>query len=306
MLTSVTPLFTSDDRITVAAGHIWATQLATIAAHEAAVRERADETGVHEIRKAIRRSRTAFKLFKPFFAPHLLAPCRHCLKELMGELGRARDTAVFLAGLATAIDETAPRDRDGLQAVAAYWQEEKRAADVQVRRMMADPFRACIAAFTTFVATGIPAAAIAAGQIPAIQTLAPGLIEERLIAVRTYEGALDGCSLARLHQLRIQFKELRYTLDFFRHLLRPPIDDLLLWLDEMQDCLGAINDGRIALEMLDEMKASPGSAAAAGAQLYASSREREITALRQAFAGRWQEFNRPEWQQQLTTAVAAF
>ena len=56
-----------------------------------------------------------------------------------------------------------------------------------------------------------------------IRHVLPVVIQQRLAAVRAYEGYLEGpdVPLERLHRLRIAFKSLRYTLEFFREVLGP-------------------------------------------------------------------------------------
>jgi CHAD domain-containing protein len=77
--------------------------------------------------------------------------------------------------------------------------------------------------------------------------LAPLLIYTRLASVRAFNAILPDASIEQLHGLRIEFKKLRYTIEFFREVLgeeaRAVIDDL----KALQDHLGDLNDAQGAI-----------------------------------------------------------
>lgn len=68
---------------------------------------------------------------------------------------------------------------------------------------------------------------------------------------------------AELHRLRIEFKKLRYLLEFFRDLFSAEvIDPLIAQLKQIQDGLGAINDLRTHHALLIGFATDPGALAA--------------------------------------------
>jgi CHAD domain-containing protein len=77
-----------------------------------------------------------------------------------------------------------------------------------------------------------------------IRHVVPVVIQQRLAAVRAYEGYLEGpdVPLERLHRLRIAFKSLRYTLEFFREVLHPDTGQLIEEIKVVQDHLGDLQD----------------------------------------------------------------
>ena len=67
--------------------------------------------------------------------------------------------------------------------------------------------------------------------------------------VRAYESVLKWADVATLHQLRIEAKRLRYTLEFVREALGPEAPALISRVVALQDHLGAMNDADIASHM---------------------------------------------------------
>lgn len=281
-----------------------AQQLAVIEAHDSALRDQASATSVHETRKAIRRTRTLFKLLKPYFVAHTFRRYRRCLKNLMRPLGQARDLEVCLhklqrfrqgAGLPTA-------EVEALVALEQAWQAEKSGADEAARQAARQPtYRDCLAVYAVFTATagaGLPAARnrFAPSQIG---HLAPVHIYERLAAVRAFEGQIAAASTAELHQLRICFKELRYTLEFFSPVLGREIERILADLNGIQDHLGDLNDTQVALALLagrEELEAA--------VQLYRGVQKAEMARLVDTFGPVWDTFNDAAWRRQLSAALS--
>jgi CHAD domain-containing protein len=133
-----------------------------------------------------------------------------------------------------------------------------------------------------------------------VRHVAPALIYERLAAVRAYDGHLANASLAELHRLRIQGKELRYTLEFFEPLLGSTAAEVIETVKQLQEHLGQLNDARVALTMLEETPAEHEAAVA----FYREAKEGEIRWLQDGLRGLWTELERQSWRQQLGAAVA--
>lgn len=270
-----------------------AQQLAHMLQQETAVRETADPLAVHELRKAIRRTFTAYRLFDPYFLPGTLRPYRRRLRRLMRRLGRSRDLTVFRRDL-IAYNGVADRPLPGLE---AYWAAQQSAADGVLRDYLGrDKWQMFLAAYGTFCAT--PGAG-ASGPAPQIAYVAPVLIYQRLAGVRAAGDNLAGLSVPELHELRIAFKELRYTLDFLAPILGAETAVLLQSLDHIQDHLGALNDARIALELLEEVPGLAGEAAR-----YRAVQVEELARLVGAFPPLWAQFDSPAWRRDLAASLA--
>jgi len=300
-----------------AARAIFAGQLAIIQQHEAAVRRDADAKAIHETRKAIRRLRTAFRLFTPYFEAGILKPFRRNFKQSMRHMGRSRDLTVFRQNLEQFMEQTAPNApaRAALAAMLPYWQARQDEADAQAQAAVARAaHQRAVAKLLKLARTpGVGARPTVAPDSPVkVRHLAPVHIVKRLAAVRAYDDYVDGASVRTLHQLRIQFKELRYTLEFFLRLMGPWLSpsmgpvmggesgELVTFLDQVQDHLGDLNDARVALELLREMP-DQGD----GVHLYRAAQEEELATLARSFNVVWATFDDPSWRYNLVTALAA-
>lgn len=305
--------FSADGTMAEAARAIFAGQLAIMRRHEPAVRRNADPKAIHETRKAIRRLRTAFRLFRPYFEKGILKPLRRNLKQSMRQMGRSRDLTIFRRNLKQFMEQTArtASDRAALAAMLPYWQAQQDEADARAQTAVARAAhqRAVAALLDLANTAGMGARPTTAPEAPAkVRHLAPVHITERLAAVRGYDDYVDGASVTTLHRLRIQFKELRYTLEFFFPILGPLMGPLLggetgelvKFLDQVQDHLGDLNDARVALELLQE---TPDMGD--GAYLYRAAQEKELARLAKSFNVVWATFDDPSWRYNLATALAA-
>lgn len=281
-----------------------ARQLTVIRVHDDALRKEGSATAVHETRKAIRRIRTLFKLLEPYFLPHTFRRYRRCLKKLMRQLGRARDLEVCLQKLQhfRKGERGATGEGEALAALWEAWQTEKAKANAAARQAARQPaYRECLDAFESFTVTtgaGVPPASdwFAPNQV---RHLAPIHIYERLAAVRAFEEEISGASVPELHRLRICFKELRYTLEFFAPVLGREMERVLVDLNGIQDHLGDLNDTRVALELLAETKGP-----AAAVERYRSVQQAEMARLVDSFRPVWDTFNNAAWRGQVTAALS--
>jgi CHAD domain-containing protein len=299
------PLFDAAETMAEAGRKLMAQVWQTFQAQEEAVRERADVTAIHEMRKAIRRLGTICKLFAPYFEEDVLPAYRRRFKKVMRRLGRARDTAIFLEKLSLFMLEAplGSEELARLQGLHDYWQEQKADFDQTVSRYLGrKKVQAFLEEFGRFTATtGEGAADLTEPETPVqVRHVAPALIYERLAAVRAYNEHLEGASLTELHRLRIQGKELRYTLEFFEPLLGSTAAEVIETVKQLQEHLGQLNDARVALMILDETPAEHEAAVT----LYRAAKEGEIRWLQDGLRGLWLELERQSWRQQLGAAVA--
>ena len=63
----------------------------------------------------------------------------------------------------------------------------------------------------------------------------------------------DGLSDTELHRVRILFKRLRYTCEFFRHLPAMDLGSLIGTFVSYQDCLGLHQDAATAIRLLTDL-----------------------------------------------------
>jgi CHAD domain-containing protein len=284
--------------------------------HEPGVRMGDDIEHVHDMRVATRRMRSAFRLFAPFFDPKTVRPLVRGLRRIAQALGTVRDLDVFR--------EKAQRfvaDHPGLalDPLFSTWQADYDAArQALLAELDSKRFARFVERFQEFVSTpgqGTLPATTEEALTSQVRYVVPRLIYEHYERVRAYETVLEGASLDTLHALRIEFKRLRYAVEFFAEVLGPEASLVIKEIKTMQDHLGDLNDTRVALEMLEGFISEHWRAHSgiprfmrediAGVLAYAEAKAAEQKYLLETFPQAWANFNRDEVRRSLALAVAA-
>lgn len=273
-------------------------ELATIQAFWPELRLSAEIIAVHETRKAIRRTFTLFKLFAPYFAPGVLDQHRAGLRKIMRRLAPCRDAAVFRLKLATYNEMTGTP----LIKLADCWDERQAEVDDRLSNYLGRKSATRILDRYSRLArtegAGLPADQDKVAPILVRHAL-PGMVLQRLGSVRAWGEIMPSATPRQFHQLRIQFKELRYTLTFFEEMLSADAADILDLSRRMQDLLGDLNDASVAIDRLDRMKFCRTEASK-----YREFQQSELARLLDEFRPLYAEFDRPEMRRNLAAALA--
>ena len=115
-----------------------------------------------------------------------------------------------------------------------------------------------------------PGGGSAAGTpaLPPAAEVAPRLVARAARRVLRWEKRLEGAPEAKdLHELRILFKGLRYTCEFFIELLTEDERKLIRALVELQDCLGEHQDAVVAQAELEKLTEQRVASRAGSAEL---------------------------------------
>lgn len=268
----------------------------------------ADVTAVHEMRKALRRTFTALRLFAPFWLPEVVPAFYPSLRKIMRRLGRARDLAVFLENLDSflATTDLSPSDHHKLQLLHDVWHLLQQEINAKLQRQLSKHKEwAPLYAYETFVnSTGKDVAKVAPFAPTQVRHLAPVLILQRVADVRAYPHSLETTSFEELHQLRVACKELRYTLEFFQPVYGTCYEPAYAVVKEMLDCLGGLNDAYVAWQKMEKLMGD--EQLAEGARLYAGVQERKMQQVRIAFQPLWDGFESPTWRKNLMRGLAQF
>jgi inorganic triphosphatase YgiF len=226
--------------------------------NESCVLEGGHPEGVHQMRVAVRRLRSALAVYRRLLPADQVARLADELKWLAGELGPARDWDVFLAELLGPVVRGLPADGDlGLLKAAA---ESRRVAGYAQARAAVESqrFTALVLALGAWLhgrewQHGAPgdesahlnesAAALAAARLAKRHA--------RLLKRGRHFRSLD--AEAR-HRLRIEIKKQRYATDFFGSLFpRKKVRRYAETMAELQDLLGLDNDVAVARRLLDAL-----------------------------------------------------
>ena len=261
-LPAITPDLTTGDGLQV----IGRACLSHLLANERSLIEHHDPEAVHQMRVALRRFRSALKLFRPVLSPDSVQELLVDIRWLLGHLGPARDADVLMDEIITPARQALPQN----QALAHF------AQDWRTMRDQAFSLAVCSVAEPRFTRM-----AIALGQWlenadwkatqPALSTRP---LRDYAVKVlrkgRKKMLRLGGKSLLSLppeqrHQIRILGKQVRYASEFFAPLFTGSShSSFIALLCELQDQLGQLNDIMVARQQLGKTTATSGHGWATG------------------------------------------
>ncbi|CCQ74976.1 CYTH and CHAD domain-containing protein [Magnetospira sp. QH-2] len=224
-------------------------------ANEACVLGRAHIEGVHQMRVATRRLRSALSLFKKLLPEEQVIRFNGELKWLINEMGPARDWDVFL-------DETLPPVAEGLEDDGAM-EALTRAAETR-RTSAYDRSEAAIRSkrYTELLLDlgewvqvrgwqDQPLSPTAAQLFAPVSNIAAGLLHKRYRKVRKLGKGFETLSTEARHEVRIAMKKLRYATEFLSSLYpKSEVVPYVAALKNMQDGLGMMNDISVMRELL--------------------------------------------------------
>lgn len=207
-----------------------------------------DPEAVHQMRVALRRLRSAIRVFGPVVAGPGLVQVKEEIGWLLGHLGRARDDHVFLAEIVEPVVAAHPATQP-LAALRADWLAENEKNEAAALAAVADRrFTTMLLTVAAWVEAGDW---LASGQPLLAEPIGPfarAVLAKRDRRLRNAGGDhLSALAPEDLHRARILAKQVRYAGEFFaplwrRKATRPFLDVLA----ELQDVLGQLNDIAVA------------------------------------------------------------
>ena len=224
------------------------------AANHDAVLDRSDPEGVHQFRVALRRMRSALVVFKTVLPRDHAAWLEREASHLIDLLGPARDWDVFIAETLAAVRKVRPDD-ETLERLAEAAEVERARAYERAEALRAPDYTEFLLRFGRWIETaGWREAANRAVLDQPLARLGGPLLDKRHKRVLSRGHNFEQLSDARLHQLRIALKKLRYAGEFFAAQFpdgrpRPYIRALR----RLQDDLGRLNDAAVAERCLREL-----------------------------------------------------
>ncbi|MFO1352676.1 MAG: CHAD domain-containing protein [Gammaproteobacteria bacterium] len=269
-------------------------QLEALAANEDAARAPTNPEGVHQMRVALRRMRSALRLFRPALSRALEQRWAEDLRWIAARLGAARDLDVFIHD---SLEPTAGcLPLPGHAALGALAERRRRRAYRTVNQLLGS---ARYARFKQNFRAWLTASGGWAGVLPVkrrarlqenIMPFARQCLTRQARKIATMGARLDRDSQPALHALRIQCKRLRYAAEFFAPLFQG-MDDFIDHLKALQDQLGVMNDTAVMRHLLDDLLAGRKNPAL---ERYASAligwRAHHYYAARDRFDECWRQF----------------
>ena len=280
---------TVSEAFTTILGH----NLAILGTWEQAARSSEDIEGVHQMRVAFRRMRSAISAFRSAVPREAADPWSEEMRWLAGQLGPARDLDVFIDEGLGAIRSKLPLP--GADALAEIAELHRAAAYETVRAMLdSERFAAFKQTFPRWLDTqgwtGVPLSDKKRARLEGnIVPFARDLLDKQERAVLAAGSHVDRDSAREMHQLRIECKKLRYAAEFFTPLFAG-MDEFIHHMKGLQDLLGVMNDVSVMAQLLEALlngTQDPDVLRYAGALV--GWRTRQYFEIKGTFDDRWDE-----------------
>jgi CHAD domain-containing protein len=314
----ISPGIKPEDTLAEAGRKVLRYHFAEMLHHEHGTKLGEDIEELHDMRVAVRRMRVAFEIFKDAFTGKTIKKHNKGLRGIGRTLGRVRDLDVFMEKAYHYL-ETLPEDRrTGLDPLIHSWQDQREIARRKMIHFLeGESYLTFLQEFNQFVNTtgeGVKKDMDDYHAPHRVRHVAPVMIYNRLGTVRAYEKILGSARIEQLHELRIEFKRLRYTMEFFREVLGLEVDLIIEEIKGVQDHLGDLNDASVACQILNTFlegwetrqqnlplneRENPEPIVA-----YLAFRHAERHHLMVTFSETWAHFDREEFRKNLAAAVA--
>ncbi len=213
--------------------------------------------GVHQLRVAVRRMRSALNLFRDAVPREASDPWNKELRWIGGQLGLARDLDVFISeGLITVGKVLILPGQAELRTLAetrraqVYEQQVRPLLDSERWQRFCDEFPTWIErrAWEKSGATKKQTKRLASG----VCAYSRRLLDKQERRVLTVGTGVEREDQNELHQLRIECKKLRYAAEFFRPIVNN-MDEFIHHMKGIQDLLGVMNDVSVTRQLLADL-----------------------------------------------------
>jgi CHAD domain-containing protein len=202
--------------------------------------------------------RAAIKVFGSYMDVKTIKPSAKKLRRVGRILGAVRDLDVFKLKTQAYLNTLPPHCQDELAPLLSVMDGKYQRAREQMLNLFDsayyERFKKRFAKFLKRPGTAsLPELGSHGELLPQqVRLVLPVVIYQQVANVRAYEALIKSpdLSFVRLHQLRIAFKGLRYTLEFFREVLSPDTAQLIEDIRGLQDHLGNVQDAVVTCSIL--------------------------------------------------------
>lgn len=208
-----------------------------------------DPEGIHQMRVALRRLRSAIGIFRDILDDATSQSIREELRWLANELGTARDLDVFIHETLPPLFEHLDDATDCLHAIRnkALTANDKAYRNARVA-ISSQRYQKLLLSLGHWLETS------AIEHAPRITELANALLRKRHKQLRRHGRLLREAHPEERHLTRIAGKKLRYTAEFLACLYSPEQTSLYLrGLAELLDILGTLNDIAVTRQLLQQL-----------------------------------------------------
>jgi triphosphatase len=219
--------------------------LGIVVANADAMRDMPAIEHVHQARVALRRMRSAIRLFDPH-CDDLPESLVDELRWLARRLGRARDWDVLVeTTVPSVLERAAVKENPARRLSKAAQREQARARARAVDAVSSRRYARLVLHLASWSLSAAPT------PTPPLGEVAAALLDPATDRLLSRARSFSRLSVKRRHRVRILAKHLRYALDLLQPSLPPRSGpDYIDALSNLQDSLGEMNDANVALDLL--------------------------------------------------------
>src|ERR1051325_6000243 len=267
-----------------------------------------DPEGVHSMRVASRRLRSALRDFMPYLRKRSLAPALKQLRNIADALGEVREQDVAIAALEEMVAGAPAAFSSGLKPFLEWRKQLREHAREELQAILqASELKQLESEFIT----GLGDATATRAGSPAITflTMSQQIILDRLKEFEALSnGLLNPFEIETLHDMRIAAKRLRYAIELFQQCWGRSISGYAKRIARIQTALGDLHDCDVWIESLGKhiinaRRHKQQDQLAALMWLLSHLVKLRTKHLRQAFA-RWREWETHEASEKLRAALS--
>ncbi|RLJ17897.1 hypothetical protein DJ030_12890 [bacterium endosymbiont of Escarpia laminata] len=229
-----------------------------LAEWEQAARCLDDIEGVHQTRVAFRRMRSALTIFRMVIPKEVSKTWADKMRDLAGQLGRARDLDVFIDEALSSIHGKLPLP--GAAGLEALVYKQRETVHEEVHSMFdSEQYARFKTEFGRWVDNrGWEQADLKKKQHKlregSLISFAFKVLDRQERRVLEAGAHVNKHSAKDMHRLRIECKKLRYATEFFFPIFAG-MDEFIGHMKGLQDLLGVMNDVAVMYDMLEELLA---------------------------------------------------
>ncbi|MEF8729293.1 MAG: CHAD domain-containing protein [Accumulibacter sp.] len=217
-------------------------------ANEQGVRDSGEAEFVHQARVAIRRLRSAIRLWEPLLPEAFVARFDPLWQGLATQLGDNRNWDVFHAETLPVLAEVFAGRVDAARLASRVQGRCASYRRVSRRALQSEDYSRLLLDFSAAL-VDLPVSP--AGPAGRLGDFVPRCLGKRARRVNERAAAPLQTDVAARHRLRVAFKQLRYGLEFFSPLLAGPLlADYLQSATALQEMLGRLNDLAVATQLV--------------------------------------------------------
>jgi CHAD domain-containing protein len=218
-------------------------------AHLPGVLSGEDPHDIHQMRVATRRLRASLQSTAIAYQPKPVDALRKGLRRLARALGAVRDLDVLLLRLRGDAEQHGIDPGELDQRIARLAEERAAAHEDLIDELHSKRTARLYARLNDFLLCPLEEIQADDNGLPLlVRHHAGGAIWREFEAVQRFESVMPRTSSERLHELRIGYKHLRYTLELFESALGKHAREAIKEIETIQEHLGLIHDADVALQ----------------------------------------------------------